>query len=62
MPTPHDAVVDLVNKLDADLREAWEERAGIMEFDSGLSREHAECLALLEVIRHHPEKVLSLLR
>ena len=29
-----------------DQREAWAERAAIMEFDAGLSREDAERLAL----------------
>jgi hypothetical protein len=45
---------ELLNRLDEDLRELWEERAAIMEFDGGLSREHAECLALLNVVLRHP--------
>ncbi len=36
--------------LSAEQREAWEERAGIMEFDGGLSREEAERQALDNVI------------
>ena len=47
-------VADLLNRLDADSREAFEERAGIMEFDAGLDRAHAEALALLDVIKLHP--------
>lgn len=47
-------VADLLNRLDADCREAFEERAGIMEFDAGLDRAQAEALAMLEVIRLHP--------
>lgn len=47
-------VADLINRLDADSREAFEERAGIMQFDAGLDRAHAEALALLDVIRLHP--------
>ena len=47
-------VADLLNCLDADCREAFEERAGIMEFDAGLDRAHAEALALLDLIRLHP--------
>jgi hypothetical protein len=47
-------VADLVARLDANLREAYEERAGIMEFDAGLPREHAECLALINVLGTHP--------
>ena len=43
--TPTDAIVaDIVSKLDDDLREDFEERAGIIEFDGNLSRGHAECL------------------
>ena len=53
---PTDAIVaDIVSKLDDDLREDFEERAGIIEFDGNLSRGHAECLALLDVLRRHPE-------
>ncbi len=40
----------LVAGLDEDLREFYEERAGIREFDAGLPREQAECLALLDVL------------
>ena len=47
-------VADLLNRLDADCREAFEERAGIMEFDAGLNRAHAEVLALLDVISRNP--------
>lgn len=47
-------VADLLNRLDADCREAFEERAGIIEFDGGLNRAHAEALALLDLIRLHP--------
>lgn len=47
-------VADLVALLNPDHREAYEERAGIMEFDGGLARDLAECLALLEVLRGDP--------
>ena len=47
-------VRELVEQLEADLRDAFEERAGIMEFDAGLERAHAECLALLSVIARNP--------
>ena len=57
--TPHDPLVaELVERLDANQREAWEERAGIMQFDGQLPRGHAECLALLDLLRRHPS-VLS---
>jgi hypothetical protein len=55
MATPQDLIVmDLVALLDFNLREAFEERAGIIEFDAQVARGHAECLALLSVLRTHP--------
>ena len=50
-------VADIVNQLDADLREDFDERAGIMEFDAGLPRAHAECLALIDLLRRYPNAV-----
>ncbi len=50
-------VADLVSRLDDNLREAFEERAGIIEFEGNLTRAHAECLALLNVLVSHPECV-----
>lgn len=53
--TPLNPIVEaLVCRLDDNLREAFEERAGIVEFEAGKPREIAECLALLEVIRNQP--------
>ena len=53
---PIDALVaDIVSQLDDDLREDFEERAGIIEYDGQLQRAHAECLALLDVLRRHPD-------
>lgn len=34
-------VEELLNSLDAALKEEWEERAAIIEFDVGLPREQA---------------------
>jgi hypothetical protein len=59
MNKPNDIVTALVSRLDLDMREAWEERAAIMEFEAGLSRDHAECLALLDLIRQRPQDVLT---
>ena len=50
---------DLVNRLDADNRELYEERAAIREYDGLLPREHAEALALLDVLRRHPAALLG---
>ena len=55
----HPIVADLYSTLDENLREAFQERAGIMEFEAGQSRDMAECLAMLDVLRSHP---LALLR
>ncbi len=55
----NDVVADLVSRLDAGLREAFEERAAIREFDGGIARDLAEALALLDVIRQYPKAVLS---
>lgn len=54
-------VSDFVNLLDANLREAWEERSAILEFEAGISRDLAEALAMLLVIRQYPREILSLL-
>ena len=55
MQQPSDPLVAvMVQRLDRNLREAFEERAAIVEFDAGLPRAHAECLALLGVLRGHP--------
>ena len=51
-----DAIVaEIVDQLDDNLREEFEERAAIIEFDAQVLRAHAECLALLYVLRRHPE-------
>jgi hypothetical protein len=48
-------VAEMVALLDDNLREAFEERAGIIEFEAGLQRGHSECLALLSVIDRYPD-------
>lgn len=47
-------VAEMVAKLSPALREDFQERAAIMEFDAGMPRDHAECLALLDVLNRHP--------
>ena len=55
MQSPMDPLLAaLVNKLDSNLREAFAERAGIIEFDAQVPRAHAECLALLNVLHRYP--------
>lgn len=57
--TKQSIVAELVGRLNDGHREAFEERAGIMEFDAGLTREHAECLALLDLYRSYPDALLG---
>ena len=47
-------VTELIERLDTDVRELFEERAGIVEFEAGLPREEAESYALLDVLRRYP--------
>ena len=57
--SPSDPLIaELVERLDASQREDFEERAGIMQFDGQLPRSHAECRAMLDLLRRHPS-VLS---
>jgi hypothetical protein len=60
METPlNPLVADIVSMLDPNLREDFEERAAIMEFDANMERDHAECLALLDVLRRHPAVLIG---
>jgi hypothetical protein len=53
--TPVNPIVQaLVCRLDENLKDAFEERAGIMQFEAGYERELAEALALLDVVRMNP--------
>jgi hypothetical protein len=62
MTTPIDPLVaEMLELLDDDLREAFEERAGIFEFDAGLPRAHSECLALLSVLQRNPAALTGVL-
>ncbi|MCW5601379.1 hypothetical protein [Nitrosomonas sp.] len=55
METPlNPLVADIVVKLDPHLREDYEERSAIMEYEANLERAHAECLALIDLLRRHP--------
>lgn len=57
----NETVDNLVDRLPEELVEAWQERAAIREYDAGLSRPHAEALALLDLIDDEPD-VLSNVR
>ena len=56
MTTPLDpTVAELVNLLDDDLAEIFQERAAVREYDGGHARAHAEALGLLDVVNRYPE-------
>lgn len=40
----------LVDKMSREQREEFEERAGIMEFEAGLSKDDAECVAAITTL------------
>ncbi len=46
-------VTNLLSRLNDNLREEFEERAGILEFDALYPRRLAECLGLLDVLRRN---------
>lgn len=53
-------VEPLIAMLDANQREQFEERAGIMQFDGGMTKQQAECLALMDVLRRNPAALLGI--
>lgn len=61
MPNPipqapiHPLVAEMVSKLDPAMQEEFQERAAILEFEAAMLRDHAECLALLDVLHRHPD-------
>lgn len=61
MPIPiNPLVADAVGQLEDNLREAFEERAAIIEYEAGYRRDHAECLALLNILLKHPNCLTGL--
>ncbi len=57
----HPVIEAVVSKLDANLREAWEERAAILQFDAGADRDLSEALAVVMVLQQFPDAVHSCL-
>ena len=55
----HPIVTDFAALLGENQREAFEERAAVMQFEAGIARDLAEALALLLVIRQYPQEVLA---
>lgn len=54
-----ESVTQMVIKLDAGMQELFEERAAIREFEGKQTRELAEALALLDVIRAYPQEACA---
>ena len=52
-------IADLLDRLDTERRYEFEERAGTIEFDSGVPRDEAEALALIDLLRTHPAALLG---
>jgi len=48
-------VGNLFALMDEGLVEAWLERSAVVEFDAGQSRPLAQALALIELLRRHPD-------
>jgi hypothetical protein len=47
-------IADMLDRLDVELRYQFEERAGTIEFDCQQTRDQAEVLALVDLLRSHP--------
>ncbi len=54
----NDIVADLVARLPDNLKEDWNERAAMIQYDGGFSRSEAEALALLCIIRSNAALLL----
>lgn len=52
-------IADLLERLDAERRYEFEERAGIIEFENGQPRDIAECLALIDLLRMYPAALIG---
>jgi hypothetical protein len=59
MKPSDETLAALVNLLNDDLFELWEERAAVLEFDAGLSRDLAEARAYLYVLRDYTQTVMK---
>ena len=53
-------IADLLERLEPERRYEFEERAGAIEFDSGVPRDEAEALGLIDLLRTHPGALLGL--
>lgn len=58
----HPIVDAIVSRFDGNLREAFDERAAILQFDAGQTREMAEALALLVILQQYPDEIHACLK
>ncbi|MGV0986766.1 MAG: hypothetical protein ACOYB2_19640 [Limnohabitans sp.] len=59
MKPSDETLAALVSLLNEDLYELWEERAAVLEFDAGLTRDLAEARAYMFVLRDHTRTVME---
>ena len=52
-------IADLLDRLDAERRYLFDERAGILEVENGVDRDTAEVLALIDLLRTHPAALIG---
>ena len=52
-------IADLLDRLDAERRYEFDERAGILEVENRLDRDTAEILALIDLLRAHPAALIG---
>jgi hypothetical protein len=52
-------IADLLDRLDAERRYLFDERAGILEVENGVDRDTAEILALIDLLRAHPAALIG---
>ena len=55
----NEIVESLVDRLNTNLREAFQERASIRQFEVGQDRQMAETMAVLDVIHMCPKKAFA---
>ena len=55
----NEIVESLVDRLNTNLREAFQERASIRQFEGGQDRQMTEAMAVLDVIHMYPKKACA---
>ena len=55
----NEIVESLVDRLNTNLRDAFQERASIRQYEGGQDREMAEAMAVLDVIHMCPKKACA---